>query len=103
MLKNFFKVAVRNLFKQSSYSLLNLFGLSLGIACGLLLTLHIKEELSYEKSFPKHDRIFRVATTEWSKSSPPLAGEMIKSFPEIKSIGPVAYTHLRAHETPEHF
>jgi len=87
MLKNFFKVAVRNLFKQRSYSLLNLFGLSLGIACGLLLTLHIKEELSYEKSFPKHDRIFRVANTEWSKSSPPLAGEMIKYFPEIKSIG----------------
>ncbi len=87
MLKNFFKVAFRNLFKQRSYSLLNLLGLSLGIACGLLLTLHIKEELSYEKNFPKHDRIFRVASTEWSKSSPPLAGEMIKYFPEIKSIG----------------
>src|SRR4029453_3530044 len=86
MLKNFFKVAVRNLFKQRSYSLFNLLGLSLGIACGLLLTLHIKEELSYEKSFPKHDRIFRVVTTEWSKSHPPLAGEMLKFFPEIKSI-----------------
>ena len=86
MLKNFFKVAIRNLVRQKAYSLLNLLGLSLGIACTLLLTLHIKEELSYDKNFPKHDRIYRVASTEWSKSSPPLAGEMMKYFPEISSI-----------------
>ena len=85
MLKNFFKVASRNLFRQKAYSLLNLFGLSLGIFCGLLLTLHIREELSYERNFPKHDLIYRMVTTEWSKSSPPLAGEMMKYFPEIKS------------------
>ncbi len=85
MVKNFFKVALRSLFRQRTYSLLNLFGLSLGIACGLLLTLHIREELSYEKDFPKHDRIFRFVTTEWSKSHPPLAAEMLKTFPEIKS------------------
>jgi putative ABC transport system permease protein len=59
--------------------------LALGISCGLLLSLHIKEELSYEIDFPKHDRIYRIVTTEWSKSSPPLAGEMMKYFPEIKS------------------
>lgn len=85
MLRNFFKTAIRNLFRQKAYSLFNLVGLSLGIACGLLLTLHIKEELSYEKSFSKHDRIYRMVTTEWSKSSPPLAGELMKYFPEIKS------------------
>ena len=86
MITNYFKIAFRNLIKQKAYSLFNLLGLALGISCGLLLTLHIKEELSYEKDFPKHDRIYRVVTTEWSKSSPPLAGEMIKFFPEIKSI-----------------
>jgi putative ABC transport system permease protein len=86
MLKNFFKIAFRNLFRQKAYSLFNLVGLSLGIACGLLLTLHIKQELSYEKSFSKHDRIYRMVNTEWSKSQPPLAGELQKYFPEIKSI-----------------
>jgi putative ABC transport system permease protein len=86
MLKNFFKVAFRNLIRQKAYSLLNLLGLSLGIACTLLLTLHVKEELSYDKNFPKHDRIYRVVSAEWSKSSPPLAGEMMKYFPEINSI-----------------
>jgi putative ABC transport system permease protein len=86
MLKIFFKVAARNLFRQKGYNLLNMVGLSLGIACGLLLTLHIKEELSYEKDFPKHDRIFRVVTTEWSKSHPPLANEMLGYFSEIEKI-----------------
>src|SRR6185295_13104275 len=84
-MKNFFKVAIRNIFRQKLYSFFNLIGLALGISCGLLLSLHIKEELSYEKNFPKHDRIYRMVTTEWSKSSPPLAGEMMKYFPEISS------------------
>src|ERR1700744_1147873 len=86
MLKNFLKVAGRNIFRQKTYSLLNVLGLSLGIACILMLSLHVKEELSYDKNFPKHDRIYRVGSTEWSKSSPPLAGEMIKYFPEINSF-----------------
>src|ERR1044071_1618530 len=86
MNKTFFKVAFRNLLRQKGYSSLNLLGLSIGIACGLLLSLHIKEELSYEKNFPKHDRTYRMVTTEWSKSHPPLAGEMQRYFPEIESI-----------------
>lgn len=86
MLKNFFKVAGRNLLRHKTYSLLNVLGLSLGIACILMLGLHVKQELSYDKNFPKHDRIYRVVSTAWSKSSPPLAGEMTKGFPGINSI-----------------
>ena len=86
MIRNYFKIAVRNLFKQKVYSAFNLLGLALGISCGLLLTLHIKEELSYEKGFANYDRIYRVVSTEWSKSSPPLAGEMKPFFPDIEHI-----------------
>ncbi len=86
MLKSIFHAAIRNLSRQKAYSLFNLTGLALGIACGLLLSLHIREELSYEKQFSKHERIFRMVSTEWSKSSPPLAGELLKFYPEIKSI-----------------
>jgi putative ABC transport system permease protein len=101
MLKNFFKVAIRNLVRQKAYSLLNLLGLSLGIACTLLLTLHIKEELSYDKNFPRHDRIYRVVSTEWSKSSPPLAGEMMKFFPEIGSIARFAGNGMNVFHTTD--
>ncbi|MBS1664418.1 MAG: ABC transporter permease [Bacteroidetes bacterium] len=83
MLKNFFKIALRNLFRQKTFSLLNLMGLSLGIACVLLLALHVKEELSYDKNFSKHDRIYRMEWDDWSKSSPPLAAAMQAYFPEI--------------------
>lgn len=89
MLKNFFRVAFRNLLRQKIYTILNLLGLSLGIACTLLLAFHIREELSYDKNFSKHDRIYRVVTTDWSKTSPPMAGELPKYFPEIESV-----THL---------
>src|SRR5579872_2292042 len=85
MLKNFFKLAGRNLRRHGTYSLLNILGLSMGIACILMLSLHVKEELSYDKAFPKHDRIYRVCTTDWAKSSPPLAREMSNYFPQISS------------------
>ncbi|MFI5155875.1 MAG: FtsX-like permease family protein [Chitinophagales bacterium] len=86
MLKSIFQAAVRNLSRQKAYSFFNIIGLALGMACGLILTLHIREELSYEKQFSKYERIFRMVSTEWSKSSPPLAGELQKFYPEIKSI-----------------
>lgn len=100
-MKNFFKVALRNIFRQKLYSLFNLVGLALGISCGLLLSLHIREELSYEKSFPKYDRIYRMVTTEWSKSSPPLAGEIRKYFPEIKSTARFAERGLTVVNTEQ--
>jgi len=86
MFKNYFKIGWRNLFRQKAYSLFNLFGLALGISCALLLTLHIKEELGYEKSFSNHSNLYRVVSNEWSKSSPPMSYEMQKFFPEVKSI-----------------
>src|SRR6185437_441045 len=90
MLKNFFKLAGRNLRRYAIYTLLNIFGLSLGVACILMLGLHVKEELSYDKAFPKHDRIYRVCTTEWSKSSPVLGREISNYFPQIGSYARLA-------------
>ena len=86
MLRNYFKTGLRNLFRQKAYSLFNLFGLALGISCALLLTLHIKEEMGYEKNFSQYQNIYRVVSNEWSKSSPPMSYEMQEFFPGIKSI-----------------
>ncbi|ELR68951.1 putative ABC transporter permease [Fulvivirga imtechensis AK7] len=62
MLKNYFKIAIRNLLKQFGYSFINIFGLAVGIACCLLLSLYILDEQSYDK-FHKHaDHIYRVNT-----------------------------------------
>ena len=85
MLKNYLKIAWRNILRYKSNSVFNLLGLSLGIVCTLFLTLYITDELSYDKSFSKHDRIYRMVYTEWSKTAPPLAEALQQYFPEIEA------------------
>jgi putative ABC transport system permease protein len=60
MLKNFLKVALRNLWKQKGYSFLNIFGLAMGMACSLLILLWIRDEKSVDGSHANGDRIYRV-------------------------------------------
>ena len=49
MLRNFLKVALRNLWKQKGYSFLNIFGLAMGMTCSLLILLWIRDEKSVDK------------------------------------------------------
>jgi putative ABC transport system permease protein len=60
MLKNYINVAFRNLLKHKFYSFLNIFGLAIGLACFMLISLFIKDEMSYDKHFKDADRIYRV-------------------------------------------
>ncbi|HEY5825366.1 MAG TPA: ABC transporter permease, partial [Cyclobacteriaceae bacterium] len=87
MILNHFKVAFRNILKQKAYNILNVIGLSVGIASGLIIALHIQEELSYEKSITNYENIYRVHREGWAKSSPLLAGEIKEFIPEIAHVG----------------
>ena len=60
MIKNYFKVALRNLLRYKGYSLLNITGLSIGLACFTLIMIFVWNELSYDKHFTKSDQIYRV-------------------------------------------
>ena len=60
MLKNYFKVAVRNITRSRFYSFINLFGLTTGIAVSLLITLYIFDELSFDRFHKDADRIYQV-------------------------------------------
>ncbi|MFO7445784.1 MAG: ABC transporter permease [Ignavibacteriaceae bacterium] len=62
MLKNYLKIAVRNLLRYKVYSYINIFGLAIGIACCLLILLFIHDELSYDSFHEKADRIYRINT-----------------------------------------
>lgn len=64
MLKNYFKIAIRNLVKNPGYSFINIFGLALGITAFVLILLFITDELSYDKYHENSDRIYRVSR-EW--------------------------------------
>lgn len=60
MIRNYFKTTIRSLWKNKGFSLLNIFGLSIGIAAALLLTLFVRYELSYDNFYQDGDRVYRV-------------------------------------------
>lgn len=60
MIKNFFKTAVRNLVRNRIYSIINILGLSLGLACALLIILYIKDEASYDKFHVHSKQLYRI-------------------------------------------
>ena len=64
MIKNYLKIAFRSLWRSKSHSLINIMGLGLGIACCLLIILHVKDEWTFDDFHSKADRIFRVWARE---------------------------------------
>ncbi|MBD0259954.1 MAG: ABC transporter permease, partial [Cytophagales bacterium] len=60
MIRNYLKVALRNLRRHQGYSFINIAGLSGGMTVAILIGLWLYDELSYDKSFPHHDRIAQV-------------------------------------------
>lgn len=94
MLHNYLKIAFRNIRKQKMYSLLNITGLSVGIAVAVLIIFHVKDELRYDRHFPKSGRIYRIIDGGGSESQArpwaciaPLFGKMVKEeIPEIEDM-----------------
>jgi putative ABC transport system permease protein len=93
MFKNYIKTAVRNIRRNKLYSLLNIVGLSIGVACCLMILLYVQNELSYDRFHAKADRIYRVNTIIDLKdrhmnfaSTAHVQGPMLKEeFPEIEN------------------
>lgn len=63
MLKNYLTIAVRNFMKHKLYSAINVLGLGLGMASCILMILFVRDELSYDRSFPNVDNTYRVQTS----------------------------------------
>jgi putative ABC transport system permease protein len=64
MFKNYLTVALRNLTRHKGYTFINVLGLTVGLACFLLIALYVKDELSYDRHHAHADRIYRV-TRDW--------------------------------------
>ena len=63
MLRNYLTIAFRNLKKYKIFSALNILGLALGISCVVFIYSFISHELSYDKCYPKADRLYRITHT----------------------------------------
>ena len=105
MFKTYLILILRNFWRFRLYSFLNILGLAIALAVASLIFLYVKEEISYDRHFPKSDRIFRIAnynTSEenarnWANGPPVLAEEILKFIPEINSaarIRPINKTVL---------
>lgn len=63
MLQHFLIIAKRNLLKRKLYSLINIIGLAIGMACCIVIALYVQHELSYDRYHTRHERIYRVLQT----------------------------------------
>ncbi|MCF0059238.1 ABC transporter permease [Dyadobacter sp. CY356] len=94
MLRNYLKIAYRNLSQNKGYSALTIFGLALGLAVSLLSILYVKDELAYDHFNTKSDRIFRINSdiTYSGKSAKgalaptPMGQTMKQDFPEVEAF-----------------
>lgn len=96
MIRNYFKIAFRNLLKHKFISAINLFGLTVGLACCLLILTYILNEISFDKYNDKADRIYRVTRSWFGPSgdvslnlgavAPPFGPLLKNDFPDIEKV-----------------
>lgn len=93
MFTNYLKIAYRNLLKYKTYSLINIFGLAIGITSTVLIFLFVADELSYDKFIDNHDRIYRL-TREWLNDDGETNLHLARCAPPIATLLEQDYPHF---------
>ena len=99
MLKNYFRIAIRNIKRDKIFSIINIAGLAVGIVCFLTLTLFILDELSYDNYNKNADQIYRVIVKQNingientnSKTPGPLGSTLLEQIPETVNYTRIGY------------
>lgn len=101
MIRNYFKIAFRNLAKNKLYAFINLFGLTLGITCCILIGAYIFDELGYDKFHVRADRIVRTSM-EYSTGGSVEKYAMVgtKAGPQFKRTFPEVEDYVRVMKYP---
>ncbi len=103
MFINYFKIALRNITKYKAFSFINIVGLAVGIACAVVITLYVNNELSYDQFNKNADQIYRVHLKgrinnneiNMAMSPAPMGSAIMRDFPEV-----LAYTRIRNFGSP---
>lgn len=90
MLTNYLKIALRTLRKQPGYTVINLFGLAVGLACCVLIYLYVTDELSYDRFHTNAERTYRLERTQPGGSRSaftdgPSGPTLAADYPEIEA------------------
>src|SRR5215471_12262800 len=99
MIRNYFKIAWRNLFRNKGFSITNLLGLTIGITCTILIFLWVQDELTYDKFHANYNSIYKVMANRDFNNQVftdenmvlPLASTLQEKLPQIKNA--VVTTH----------
>lgn len=94
MANSFLKVTLRNLYREKVYALINISGLSLAIACCLILGLYLRSELTYDQHHLRHRQIFRIVNEfsvngkldSFAITSQSLGPILVEDYPEVKGF-----------------
>ena len=96
MIKNYFKIAIRNLIRYKGYTTINILGLAIGMACVILIMLYVQREISFDNYHPNKDKIYRLniqvtnpqtgAKTQRAIGPYRLADELEIDFPDMDHI-----------------
>jgi len=103
MLKNYFKIAFRNIIKHKGHSAINIIGLAVGMASFLLILFYVEDESSYDKFHKNFDSIYRVTEVNFTENGETLLansysaiGNVLKNdFPEVETFARLYFTELR--------
>lgn len=103
MFKNYFKTAFRSLSRNSSYSIINIAGLAVGIAVCMMIFIIIQYQTSFDDFHEKKDRVYRVLTEShhadagtfsYAKNVPfPMPAGLKAEFPQLEQVAPVYASH----------
>lgn len=110
MIKNYLKIAVRNISKNRLYSFINIAGLAIGMASAILILFWVQDELSYDRFDLKANELYRVNWDfKWNGTEgvgpgtpPPLAGKLVSDIPEVTAatrLRPMLRTVVRQGES----
>ena len=97
MLRNYVKIAFRNLLRHKAFSFINIGGLAIGMACSILILLWVQDELSFDRFHEHVERTYRLTASlseldvHAAVSSAPMAAALIEKMPEIEKIVRVSW------------
>ena len=97
MIKNYIKTALRHFSRQKGFTIINMFGLTIGLACCIVIFLYITDETGFDKYHDNLDRIYRVAVhsetpnlTSYSATvCAPVAQVLRENFPQVEKVAQV--------------
>jgi putative ABC transport system permease protein len=97
MIKSYLKTAIRHFSRQKGYTFINMFGLTVGLACCIVIFLYVSDEMSYDKYHTDLDHIYRVASHVESptynaasaQTCAPVAQVLRENFPQGEKVAQV--------------